>query len=199
MPLFLISSSVGAGSGQEALNLPVLAVAFAEVRVLHREGAVVVERRAPQHPAVSHHALLHPHHFALMAFAAGQVGGAEIAGVDEADVFVAFLIPNRVETHGIFRFLFFEDARLDVGFLLVRCLGRVAAVTIGAADVQILVAVDVHRLLFVAGVANHAPHAPRVLQGLLRLAEPAALLSLPLCGRRLQMMSPRSWCSTSPG
>src|SRR5262245_18045162 len=118
---------------------------------------------------MSHHALLHPHHFALVAFAAGRVGGAEIAGVDEADVFVALLIPIGVSARGVVRFLGFAITRQDVGFILVRRLCRVAAMTIGAADVQFIIAVEVHRLA--AGVANDASDAPRVLRCLLFLLQ----------------------------
>src|SRR4030095_6418392 len=93
--------------GHDALNLPVLAVTFAEVRVLHRPRAVVVEGRPPQHPAVSHHALLRPYHFALVAFAACRVRGAEVARVDEADVFVALFVPGGRDARGVFAILFF--------------------------------------------------------------------------------------------
>ena len=60
------------------------------------------------------------------------------------------------------------DTRQDVGFILVRRLHRVAAVTVGAADVHLFIAVEAHRLLFeVAGVANDAAHAQWVLRGFL--------------------------------
>ena len=66
-----------------------------------RVAAVVVERRLPQHRAGRHHAGADVADFGRMAAAAGLVGDAQIAGVDELDVFRRFLEPLRVGALGI--------------------------------------------------------------------------------------------------
>ena len=55
-PFVRVSSAVGGGDVSSRCGVPSRAVAFAEARVLLRDRAVVVERGAPQHRAVRHHA-----------------------------------------------------------------------------------------------------------------------------------------------
>src|ERR1041385_2157360 len=70
----------------QSLRRAVRAIALAEVRVFDREAAVVVERRAPEHRTVRHHAAARARSFARVTFrtAAGFRGDTEIAGIDEA-------------------------------------------------------------------------------------------------------------------
>src|SRR4051812_4896519 len=74
--------------GLQTLWFAVAPVTLAEVRVLVRPGAIVVEGGSPEHGAMRHHA--HPN---LLDFfhvtsrrAAGLVGNAEIARIHETDV-----------------------------------------------------------------------------------------------------------------
>ena len=51
-PFSRVSSGVGGGIGEQLLRHAVRRVAFTKLRVLSGKRAVVVERRAPQHPAM---------------------------------------------------------------------------------------------------------------------------------------------------
>ena len=99
----LISSGVGGGKVSNRCGFAVGAVALAEARSLQRERAVVVERRAPQHGAVGHHAGLDFSDFGgvTAAGAAGFVGDAQVAGVDEANVIPVFVEPLGVGSRRI--------------------------------------------------------------------------------------------------
>ena len=95
MPFLLISSGVGGGKCKQSLRIAVGAVALAEAWGLQRERTVVVERRAPQHGAVGHHAGLDFSDFGGVAAAgaAGLLRDAQVARVDEADVVPVFVEP----------------------------------------------------------------------------------------------------------
>ena len=111
---------VGGGNVFMRLRLAVAVVAFAEAGVLVRVAAVVVERGAPEHAGVGHHAGGDSADFVGVAVggAAGFGGDAEIAGVDEFDVVGGFTEPFGEEhARGCERFSEWRSGRLDVGFL----------------------------------------------------------------------------------
>ena len=87
--------------GLQSLRRAVHAVAFAEACLFERHGAVVVQRRAPQHAAVRHHAVADFQHFLGMAVTATDVGHAQIAGIDKANELWRFVIQQRVAPHRI--------------------------------------------------------------------------------------------------
>src|SRR5882762_10342871 len=72
----------------EPLRLAVRTIAFPEMRGLPRKRAVVVQRGAPEHCAVSHHAGLDFSHFGRVAsrYAASFFGYPKIARIYEANV-----------------------------------------------------------------------------------------------------------------
>ena len=92
LPFLLRLFRRGRREGQQSLRRAIGAVALAEVRGLQRKRAVVVERRAPQHAAVGHHAGLDFSDFRGVAAArtAGFVGDAQVARIDEANVVPVF-------------------------------------------------------------------------------------------------------------
>ncbi len=120
----------------EPLWRAVHAVAFAEAGRLERNRAVVVERRAPEHRAMGHHALADLKDLVGVAVggAAAQVGDPQVAGVHEASEFGRFVIQERIRADRIARGApGFGKPGPDVGPLLV--VGRgVAAVAIDAAE-----------------------------------------------------------------
>ena len=68
------------------------AVCLAEDRVLRREGAVVVGRRAPEHRTVAHHAVADVVHLLRMAVAAGSLRHAEVTGIHELDELLGLVV-----------------------------------------------------------------------------------------------------------
>ena len=80
--------------GLQPLRRAVAGVGLAEVAALEREGAVVVERRAPQVGAVGHHRLADVRDLLDVTArgAAGEVRDAQVAGVHEADELPALLV-----------------------------------------------------------------------------------------------------------
>ncbi|MBW8886037.1 MAG: hypothetical protein JF612_14960 [Planctomycetia bacterium] len=77
------------------------AVAFAKAGPFVGHRAVVVESGAPQHAAVSHHALFDFQHFAGVARTAGNVSDAEITRIHKADEIGTFMIEQRVRADRI--------------------------------------------------------------------------------------------------
>src|SRR5260370_38822469 len=80
---------------QQPLRDHVWRVAFTEMRMLVRKSSVVIKRGSPQHSPVRHHAGLYGPHFLGMAasLSAGFLGHPKIAGIDEANIFLALLHP----------------------------------------------------------------------------------------------------------
>ena len=68
------------------------AVGLTEAIILQIEAAVVVERGAPQHRAVVHHAVIDVADDLAVAKAAGLLRHAQIAGIDEANELGRFVI-----------------------------------------------------------------------------------------------------------
>ena len=89
--------------GEQSLRSAIGAVALTKVRRLQWKSPVVVERSAPQHGAMGHHAGLHFSYFSSVtaAGAAGFLGDAQISRVDEANVVPVFVKPLRVGPHRI--------------------------------------------------------------------------------------------------
>ncbi len=155
--------------GEDHLNRAAGAVAFAKMSVLVWKGAVVVERCTPQHTAVSHHALLRPDNLFRVAFAAGQIGGTEISGIDETHELIALLEPHGIEPLRISsRVPEFRKTRLNVCLLFILRFIRIAAVTVSTSYVQIIVSIDVHRFRIL--VADNAADAARIDLALPRLS-----------------------------
>ena len=111
----------GPGRSLNRLRLAATIVALAEARVFSGIAAVVVQRCAPQHSGVSHHAGGNGAGFGGVT--AGRAAGfgcdAEIARIDEFDILGGFRKPLRVGAPGK-RGAIFERrvAGLDVGFFL---------------------------------------------------------------------------------
>ncbi len=110
------------------------AVAFAVMRILGGNRAVVVKRGTPQHAAVGHHALADFEHLSLMAEPAAHVRHAEIARIDESDELGRLVVQKRVGADrlgtggpGV------GEAGKDVRAFL-RISRRIAAVAIAAAQ-----------------------------------------------------------------
>src|SRR6185312_2392447 len=85
----------GRREGEQSLRGAIGAVALAKAWRLQRERAVVVERRAPQHGTVGHHAGLDFSYFrgVATAGAAGFVGDAQVSRVDDANIVPVFVEP----------------------------------------------------------------------------------------------------------
>ena len=159
--------------GLEPLRAAVRRVALAEVRVFQGERTVVVQRCAPEHRAVGHHALTHTSDLGRVAAAraAGLVRHPEVARVHEADEVGAFLQERSVGILGVRRGL--PDVRLPrqdvhplfgLGVLArarrdARGKGdlRPPAVAVGAAELHR--AGLVHRRGVRLGVARHTSRA----------------------------------------
>jgi hypothetical protein len=77
---------VGPGLGDDPPGRAVDGIAFAVDGVLAVDDAVVVQRGPPEHGAVGHHALLDRLDLLVVTRVAGDARGAEVAGVDEANV-----------------------------------------------------------------------------------------------------------------
>ena len=124
--------------------------------ILVRVTAVVVERGAPKHRTVVHHAQVDVINGLGMAEAAGAMRDAEIARVDELDEFVRLVIEQDARVVWV-RGALPEDIVFgdDVRLLLGEAGSGIAAVTVGATED------DVRRLvhLFNAGVALQATAA----------------------------------------
>src|SRR5262245_54266496 len=122
--------------GLNSLGRAVHAVAFAEPRPLEWKRAVVVQRSAPEHAAVRHHAQAILQHLALVARAARDMCNPQIAGIHEADELGCFVVQNGVRADRIGRAPpYFGEARSDMGCFLGRG-RRIAAMTIAAAQVE---------------------------------------------------------------
>src|ERR1041384_2393182 len=82
-------------------------IAFAKSHVLVGVSTIVVEGGFPEHTAVRHHAGLNGANLARVTagLAAGILSDAEIAWIDELDVFLAFLEPVSVRPHRMRRAL----------------------------------------------------------------------------------------------
>ena len=87
----------------QAQRRAVRAVGLAEAIVLQVEAAIVVERRAPQHRAVVHHAVIDVANDFAMAKSAGLLRDAQIAGIDEANELGRFVIEPTFEFGGLAR------------------------------------------------------------------------------------------------
>src|ERR1700694_4208060 len=142
----------GVGRRFDRLLLPLVVVALPESRVFCGIAAVVIERGAPEHSRVGHHAGGNGARFGGVTAhrSAGFRSDAKIAWVDEFDVFGGFLEPFGVSALGKIRTIL--EARvpgLHVGFFFggvvfggirrrARCYGnrRVAAVAVGATEVN---------------------------------------------------------------
>ena len=124
--------------------------------ILVRVTAVVVERGAPKHRTVVHHAQVDVVDRLGVAKAAGAMRDAEIARVDELDEFVGLVIEEDARVVWISGALP-EDIvfRDDVSFWLSEAGSWVAAVTVGATED------DVRRLMHLldASVAFEAAPA----------------------------------------
>ena len=104
--------------GANRLRLAVAAVAFAEMRILVRRGAIVVERRLPEQARVRHHAGGNGADFAGVACATGFRRNAEVTRVYEFDVLRGFLQPLCVEALACGAPAQLGIARLHVRFFL---------------------------------------------------------------------------------
>src|SRR5262249_31816021 len=130
---------------EHPLRGAVHAVALAEARPLEGHGAVVVQGGAPEHAAVRHHALAVLQHLLRMATAgaAGDVGNAQVAGVDEAADLRRVVVEQGVGADGVGRGApGVGEARGDVGPFLGDGTG-VAAVAVAAAEATRLLEVRV--------------------------------------------------------
>ena len=111
------------------------AVGLAEAVILQVNAAVVVERRAPEHRAVVHHAVIDVANDLAVAKAAGLLRHAQIAGIDEPDELGRLVVEPDARVRrigGSFPELLLlgEDVRL----LFRQAARRIAAVAIGAAE-----------------------------------------------------------------
>ncbi len=105
----------------DRLRQSVAVVAFAEPRIFCGIAAVVVQRGAPQHSCVGHHAGGNSARFGSVAAcsAAGFGSDAQVARVHELDVFSGFCKPLCESAFGKIRTVpETRIARLDVGLLL---------------------------------------------------------------------------------
>src|SRR5207253_3663394 len=110
------------GRLNQCLRSAGLVVAFAKPRVLHREVAVVVERGAPEHAAMGHHAAGHVFRLRLMAAAVATrlLRHADVTRVNEADKLPTLARQQRISAFRIcagefaVSFPFFREARLYV-------------------------------------------------------------------------------------
>ena len=109
------------------------------------EAAIVVERRAPEHRAVVHHAVIDVAHDFAVAKAAGLLRDAQIAGIHEADEFRRFVIEPDIGIRRIGGGLpELRVPRQNVRLLFRQAARGIAAVAIGAAEHDMLGLV--HRL-----------------------------------------------------
>ena len=136
-------------------RLAVHTVSLAEAIIFQRIRAIVVERRAPKHRAVVHHAQPNVVNGFLVARAAGDVRDAQIAGVDEADELGRLVVQNDVRVGWVCGALpKLRVARGDVGFAQREAGRGISAVAIGAAEDD--VRAGVHRMIFDSFVAFEA-------------------------------------------
>ena len=111
------------------------AVRLAEAIILERETAVVVERGAPQHRAVIHHAMNYVPNGFLMAKTAGFIGCAQISRVDKLNELQRLVIQQHIGVARVGRTLPKNwMARLHVRLALREAGHRIAAVTIRATE-----------------------------------------------------------------
>ena len=111
------------------------AVGLAEAVILQVEAAVIVERRAPEHRAVVHHAVIDVADDLVVAKAAGLFRHAQVAGIDEADELGRFVIEPDARVRRIGRgFPELLVVRQDVRLLFRQAARGIAAVAIGAAE-----------------------------------------------------------------
>ena len=110
-------------------------VGLAEVRIFLGVTAVVIERGAPEHGAVIHHAELDVINGLGVAETASSVCDSEVTRIDELNEFVALLVEKDTGIVWICR-AFPEDvvAGRDVRFVLSQAGSGIASVTIGAAE-----------------------------------------------------------------
>ena len=103
--------------------------------IFERVAAVVIERGAPKHGAVIHHAVLDVIDGLRVAESARPMRDAEIAGIDELDEFLGFLIQQDAGVARV-RGTLPENfvARCDMRFLLREARSGIAAVAIDAAE-----------------------------------------------------------------
>ncbi len=155
------------------LRRAVARVTLSEARVLVGIAAVVVKRRAPKNSSDAHHARRNVSHHRGVAtgLAARFRGNAQVARIDEANVFGALLQPRRVGAHRIRRAIgqrgiARRNMRAMLGFVVFprtrsrtgrRLHSRIAAMAIRAAEPNRTR--GVHRGLVRAGVAGDAARA----------------------------------------
>src|SRR5690349_1276269 len=108
---------------EQALRFAVFGVAFAEMGILKWIGAIIVERRPPEHGAVRHHAgsdvpnLLH----VTTRASAGMGDNPQIAGIYKLNEFPALFKPLGISTDRIGRsVLVLFIAWLDMSLLFSR-------------------------------------------------------------------------------
>ncbi len=144
-------------NGLDPLRHAVHAVALAIPRLLVGHSAIVVEGGAPEHAAVRHHALPHGKRFRRMAIAAGRLGDAQIARIEEADELGRLVIQQGVRPDRVARGRpVLREAGMDVGLFSGRCAG-IAAVAIGASESHDGLAIDPLGMHVAdVGVAQHA-------------------------------------------
>ena len=149
-------------------RLALLRVELTETRRLERHRSVVVERGAPEHRAVRHHAAPDGVHFLRVAWHARLVHHAQVAGIHKTDKLRRLLERGSARPDGIGRRLPDVEPRLHVrpdldGGKFLRALchrrrprgGRVSAVAIRAPDLHFC---HVHRPA-VRDMARDAPIA----------------------------------------
>ena len=158
------------GNGLQPLRCPVHRIAFAIPRPLVGNSTVVIERRPPQHAAVSHHALAHFECLTRMTDAAAQMGHAQVTGIHEADEFRTFAVEHRVRTNRVRRRApDIRISRMNVS-LLFRGGVTVAAVTVDTAELKRHRAIGLLVRIARSLVARHATaalgrgHLRRLLQ-----------------------------------
>ena len=111
------------------------AVCLTEVRIFFGVTAVIIERRAPEHGAVIHHAELDVINGLGVAETASAVCDAEVTRIDKLNEFVTLLVEKDTGVVWICR-AFPEDvvAGHDVRFVLCQARSGIASMTIGAAQ-----------------------------------------------------------------
>ncbi len=144
----------------QAQRRAVRPVGLAVAVIFEGHRAVVVERRAPEHRAVVHHAVPDMVHGFLVAQTASLLRNAQVAGIDEADEFGGLVVQQDGGIAGIGR-TFPEDwiARKHMCLALREAGGGIAAVAIRAAQHD--VRTRVHRVLVNALMAFQAAGAFR--------------------------------------
>src|SRR5579872_874638 len=93
----------GRREGLQSLRRAIRRVALAEMRILERDGSIVIKRRAPQHGTVGHHTCAYALHFRCMASraSASLLGHSQISRIHKLDVVCVLFQPFGVGANRI--------------------------------------------------------------------------------------------------